>query len=131
MNTSRNNFMATMKMPRFNRDVIEAPDFSSNTQSGRVAFDERGNSIWEWQTAPGVFSRDISLQQLHALEANDLQVLDDHHVVSLHASNRMSWSRRLLPRKVTKDMELVMPQRHRHEESGFFEAFKKRVGLPA
>lgn len=60
-------------------DVIDAPNLTTNTRSGRVAHDERGNSVWEWQTAPGIFSREISAQQLEALEATHLSVLDLDH----------------------------------------------------
>lgn len=60
-------------------DVIDAPNLTTTTRSGRAAQDERGNSIWEWQTAPGVFSREISAQQLEALEATNLSVLDLDH----------------------------------------------------
>lgn len=57
-------------------DVIDAPDLIANAASGRAAWDERGNSVWEWQTQPGVFTRDISSQQLTQLEAAQLQLVD-------------------------------------------------------
>lgn len=129
MSTADNKFLATIKMPRFSRDVIDAPDFHTNTQSGRVAFDERGNGIWEWQTAPGVFSRDISSQQMLELQANELQVVDEEHSSSAAATS--VWTRRALPRKVSKDVELVMPVRRRQESSRGFEGFLRRLGLPA
>ena len=31
-------------------------------RSGRVGYDERGNSVWEWQLETGVYSRDVSTQ---------------------------------------------------------------------
>jgi hypothetical protein len=42
----------------------------SNHRSGRAAFDERGNAIWEWEVAPGVFSRDIGTGEMKILLAD-------------------------------------------------------------
>ena len=42
--------------------------------SGRVAFDERGNPIWEWETQTGMFSTDVTTQRLKTLEAPDLSI---------------------------------------------------------
>jgi len=36
----------------------------------------------EWQTAPGVYSRDISSQQLQALQATELRVIDSAPAIS-------------------------------------------------
>lgn len=38
-------------------------------QSGRVAYDSKGNPIWEWETSTGVYDRDVSTQRLKKLEA--------------------------------------------------------------
>jgi hypothetical protein len=57
-------------------DMIEAPHFATSRSSGRVAWDERGNSFWEWQTQPGVFTRDVSKQELTRLEAKNLALVD-------------------------------------------------------
>ncbi|MGC3982767.1 MAG: hypothetical protein QM808_16070 [Steroidobacteraceae bacterium] len=38
-------------------------------QSGRVAYDAKGNPVWEWETSTGVFDRDVSTQRLQKLEA--------------------------------------------------------------
>ncbi len=58
-------------------DVIDAADLvEGNSKSGRAAWDERGNSIWEWQTRPGVFTRDIEPEQLQKLEAGHLRLVD-------------------------------------------------------
>lgn len=126
MSTARDDFMKTRKLPRFNRDTIDAPNFTTTTQSGRVAFDERGNSIWEWQTAPGVFSREISSQQLKALEASNLQVVDEAQL----DMTQTSLGRQHTPRKLSKhETELVMPMRSRPTGSAGFEGFVKRLGL--
>lgn len=45
-------------------------------RSGRVGFDERGNSVWEWQLETGVYSRDISTQKLRKLDLNELSIAD-------------------------------------------------------
>jgi hypothetical protein len=44
--------------------------------SGRVAFDARGNPIWEWQTSTGVFGREVSTQRLKKLEAKELAIVE-------------------------------------------------------
>lgn len=38
-------------------------------QSGRVAYDSKGNPIWEWETSTGKFDRNVSTQRLKKLEA--------------------------------------------------------------
>ena len=45
-------------------------------QSGRVAFDARGNPIWEWQLETGVYSRDVETQKLKKLDLGDLSIAD-------------------------------------------------------
>jgi len=48
----------------------------SGKRSGRVAFDSRGNSIWEWQLETGVYSRDLNTQKLKKLDLGDLSIAD-------------------------------------------------------
>lgn len=43
-------------------------------RSGRATTDERGNSIWEWQTDSGSFKRDIDTQELERLRNAGLSV---------------------------------------------------------
>jgi hypothetical protein len=45
-------------------------------KSGRAATDERGNTVWEWQTATGTFKHDIDTQQLKRLQNDELSVTD-------------------------------------------------------
>ena len=47
---------------------------ATSRKSGRAAFTEDGRSIWEWQTATGVFTRTITDEQLASLEATDLRI---------------------------------------------------------
>jgi hypothetical protein len=49
---------------------------ADSKRSGRIAYDERGNSVWEWQLETGVYSRDISTQRLKKLDLNDLSIAD-------------------------------------------------------
>lgn len=57
-------------------DVIDAPATARDPSSGRTAWDDRGNSIWEWQTAPGVYSRHADTQRVKALQIADLELVD-------------------------------------------------------
>jgi hypothetical protein len=50
--------------------------FEDQKRSGRVGFDERGNSVWEWQLETGVYSRDISTQKLKKLDLDDLSIAE-------------------------------------------------------
>jgi hypothetical protein len=49
-------------------------------RSGRVAFDARGNPIWEWQLETGVYSRDVETQRLEKLHLGDLSIAEDSAV---------------------------------------------------
>ena len=74
-------------------DLIDATDLLLPTaRSGRAAWDERGNSIWEWQTRPGVYSRDITDQQLQQFEAPHLQLVEAK-VPDRKPENRGRWFR--------------------------------------
>jgi hypothetical protein len=44
-------------------------------KSGRAVFDE-GRTVWEWQTATGVFERYVSEEQRSRLEASDLRLVE-------------------------------------------------------
>lgn len=58
-------------------DVIDAPDLlKPAARSGRIAWDERGHGIWEWQTRPGVYSRDVNIQDLNVLANTDLSIVE-------------------------------------------------------
>lgn len=48
----------------------------SEKRSGRVTFDERGNSVWEWQLETGVYSKDVSTQKLKKLELDELSIAE-------------------------------------------------------
>lgn len=44
-------------------------------KSGRAVFDD-GRTVWEWQTATGVFERQVSDEQLSRLEASELCLVE-------------------------------------------------------
>jgi hypothetical protein len=44
-------------------------------KSGRAVFDQ-GRTVWEWQTATGVFERFVSDEQLSRLEASSLRLVE-------------------------------------------------------
>jgi hypothetical protein len=52
------------------------PPSDDSKRSGRAAYDERGNSVWEWQLETGVYSRDISTQRLKKLDLDDLSIAE-------------------------------------------------------
>ena len=54
----------------------DEPSAPEPKRSGRVGFDERGNSVWEWQLETGVYSRDVSTQKLKKLELGDLSIAE-------------------------------------------------------
>ncbi len=45
-------------------------------RSGRASFDERGNSVWEWRTDSGDFSRDVETQRVRKLELGELSLAE-------------------------------------------------------
>lgn len=47
-------------------------------KSGRVTFDDRGNSHWEWQTDSGKFATDIDSKKLKKLTDAPLSITDKH-----------------------------------------------------
>jgi hypothetical protein len=53
--------------------AAETPD---RKRSGRATFDERGNSVWEWQLDTGVYSRDVNTQRLKKLDLDELSIAD-------------------------------------------------------
>jgi hypothetical protein len=54
----------------------KSPAVGGEKRSGRAGFDERGNSVWEWQLETGVYSRDVSTQKLKKLELGELSIAD-------------------------------------------------------
>lgn len=42
--------------------------FDPQAPSGRIAFDSRGNAVWEWRTASGDFKSDVDTQTVKALQ---------------------------------------------------------------
>jgi hypothetical protein len=57
-------------------DVVPGPSADDAKRSGRVSFDSRGNSVWEWQLETGVYSRDVNTQKLKKLDLGDLSIAE-------------------------------------------------------
>jgi hypothetical protein len=45
-------------------------------RTGRATFDPRGNSVWEWQTSPGVFERVDDATKIRDLSAAELKLME-------------------------------------------------------
>jgi hypothetical protein len=65
--------MTPMNEPENNPTTTPAAE---PRKSGRAVFDDRGSSVWEWQTATGVFERHISEEQMSRLEEPSLQLVE-------------------------------------------------------
>lgn len=67
---------ASKSQPDDSSDGIQADSAhaSGAGQSGRPAFDRRGTTVWEWQTAPGTYSRDPSTTRVQRLVAPELSL---------------------------------------------------------
>lgn len=76
MNTPRD--QKSQEPPKEGATETAMPDDPrpEDSPSGRVAYDERGNSVWEWRLETGVYSRDISTQRLKKLDLNDLSIAE-------------------------------------------------------
>jgi hypothetical protein len=55
---------------------VPATPADESKRSGRVSFDSRGNSVWEWQLETGVYSRDVNTQKLKKLDLGDLSIAE-------------------------------------------------------
>lgn len=55
-------------------DLPFTPTDTREMTSGRVAFDARGNAVWEWRTGDGEFQRDASTTILRKLEPTGLAI---------------------------------------------------------
>lgn len=42
--------------------------FDPDAPSGRIAFDARGNAVWEWRTETGDFKADVDTRTVKALQ---------------------------------------------------------------
>jgi hypothetical protein len=52
----------------------------SQLPSGRIAFDDRGNAVWEWRTDNGAYKTDIDTQKVKAIQdstGDSLSLEDD------------------------------------------------------
>ena len=48
-----------------------------DSQSGRVAFDERGQPVWEWRVDSGEFRRDVDTKQVRKIQEDASAQLQD------------------------------------------------------
>lgn len=62
-------------MSQSQKSKVASPESTPERKSGRAVFDE-GRTVWEWQTATGVFERHVSEEQMARLEASGLQLVE-------------------------------------------------------
>lgn len=75
---------------------------SKRRKSGRVAFDQDGRSIWEWQTATGIFTRNVTEAELSRLASVELELIEAHprdHACTQPYGSHFIPSRTQLPRR--------------------------------
>jgi hypothetical protein len=58
------------------REPTSVGERGGTKRSGRVAYDSRGNTIWEWQLETGVYTRDVNTQKLKKLDLGELSIAD-------------------------------------------------------
>lgn len=69
--------MSERKYPEGKKpDDLPTDASPGDNRSGRVAFDARGNPIWEWQLETGVYSRDVNTQKLKKLDLGELSLVE-------------------------------------------------------
>ena len=70
--------MSASKPPEADEPGDSAPEGKPAIEknSGRVAFDSRGNAVWEWSMATGKFGADINTERLKKLYP-DLKIQED------------------------------------------------------
>jgi hypothetical protein len=49
----------------------------SDPKSGRVAYDDRGQPVWEWRVDTGVFSRDVDTKRVRQIQEDASVKLQD------------------------------------------------------
>ncbi len=68
----------------------------ASRKSGRAVESDRGHTVWEWQTATGIFQRDVTDEQMRRLEASHLRVVEfsrdrsEHQLWKALSTGRMS-----------------------------------------
>ena len=104
--------------------LLEAPP---ERKSGRAVFDQ-GRTVWEWQTATGVFSRHVSDEQLSRLEASDL-CLVDQDLPAKEAGNAIYGATQGSKPVAGKDAvtRKRAPSRHPSASMGVFRQFWRRL----
>jgi hypothetical protein len=81
-----------------------------STPSGRIAFDDRGQAVWEWRTDTGNFKADIDTTQVKALqEAPGVSLGEDAPTTAISDNPYSTGDKRELiakraPRRTLDDM---------------------------
>jgi hypothetical protein len=91
-------------------------------KSGRAVFDE-GRTVWEWQTATGVFERYVSDEQMSRLEASDLRLAEQVPA----DEGRVIYGSRQLGRKELSTERVFSPRRRAAPLGGGLRQFWRRL----
>jgi hypothetical protein len=93
----RRQWALTYPTAKLQRSPVHGVNFSMSSKpdpkSGRVAYDDRGQPVWEWRVDTGVFSRDVDTKRMRQIQ-EDAQVKLQHAPASAPA---------LAPRRVGFD----------------------------
>jgi hypothetical protein len=64
----------------------------TQTSSGRIAFNERGDAKWEWRTNTGTFKADIDTRQVKALQESTVAQLGVAPAAPVHRPDNNPYS---------------------------------------
>lgn len=96
--------------------------FDPQAPSGRIAFDTRGNAIWQWRTDTGEFKSDVDTHTVKAIQDSTGVKLSEAPVPSIDMPNHDPYSTadtprsQRFPRRTLDDMRRLSEEIKRARE---------------